>query len=378
MEKKSIGIITMHTPTNYGSYLQTFALYETLRCWGYEIEIINYRYPTAYHKSIRKSNDYKERNTLVQLVKHVLSFFCNLLVHSSDQRLNEKMDFFYRKYIKLSRAYESYDSLVNNPPDYDVYITGSDQVWNPCNVGDDKAYLLSWVPAGKRKIAYSASFGMKELPIQYQTLYKEELSKYNYISVREDSTIIPKLLGKPNTVVLDPTLLFDRNKWMSYAGKDPIIEGEYILCYILSYKYNPYPYIYSLIDHVKRRLGYKVVFLDNDPIRILHGYILANNMGPLDFVNLFLHSSFVITTSFHGTAFAINTNKPFLSIVKEETGDNRQISLIKSLGIDERCIMKCGTIPNTIELPSIDYNVVNERLSNQRELSINFLKDSLK
>ena len=377
MKKTTIGIITMHTPVNYGSHLQTFALYEILHRWGYEVEIIDYRYPTAYHKSLSESNSSIKGISWSQRIKKILTFFCNLWVHSNNTLLLEKMDSFYRNNIKLSKSFNSYDALATNPPMYDFYITGSDQVWNPNYVGYDKAYLLSWAPSGKRKIAYSASFGVKELPIEYEQLYKEELSKYDYISVREDSPIIHNLLGQHNNVVLDPTLLLDRFDWMKYAGKEPIIKGKYILCYILSYKFNPYPYVYSLVDHIKNVLGYRVVFLDNDPIRIMHGYTLANNKGPIDFVNLFLNSSFVITSSFHGTAFAINSNKPFISLINDGSDDNRQFSLIKKLGIDENCLVKCGDNPNTIKIPFIDYKIVNEQLKKQRDLSISYLKKSL-
>lgn len=367
----------MHTPINYGSYLQTFALSKIIQDMGYDVEIVNYRYPTKYHKSLRPNDNSRGTKTLKEILKDILVFFCNLIVWSSDKILQEKLDAFYENYVKLSKPYTSYEDLEKDPPVYDIYITGSDQVWNPKNVGFDKAYLLSWAKDGSKKISYSASFGLKELPAEYQALYKNELSKYDYISTREASTIIPNLLGINNNIVLDPTFLFDREKWLSLAGEQPIIKGKYILCYILSYRYNPYPYIYSLVDHIKEITGYKVVFLDNDPIRIIHGYHLANNSSPLDFVNLFMHSSAVITTSFHGTAFAINANKPFLTIVNEESDDNRQLSLVRELGISDACIVSKGTSPEKINLPVINYSAVNAILGLKRDISIKFLKDAL-
>ncbi len=374
---KKIGIITMHTPINYGSYLQTFALSKTIKELGYDVEIINYRYPTEYHRNHQQCPNTKIRKNTKEFLKEVIIFLCNFIVKSSDTKLQKKLDEFYDKYIKLTKPYLSYEELENDPPAYDIYITGSDQVWNPQNVGYDKAYLLSWVKSKTKKIAYSASFGLKELPEEYHDLYRNELLKYDYISTRETSPIIPQLLGKNNIVVVDPTFLLDREKWLLLAGNKPIIKGKYILCYILSYRYNPYPYIYSLINHLKKETGFKVVFLDNDPIRIIHGYHLANNTSPLEFVNLFMHSSLVITTSFHGTAFAINANKPFLTVVDSGANDNRQLSLIRDLGINSSCVIEKGADPQKVIIPEFDYLTINEKLNSKRELSINFLKEAL-
>lgn len=160
------------------------------------------------------------------------------------------------------------------------------------------------------------------------------LPKYKFISVRESSGIqlTIKLGGCSPKLVCDPTLLLKKEDYHAIAEQSQFKpQGKFILAYILTYAYNPYPYIRDIIDDVKKQLQLPVIILQShhqeDEVDTI-----VNYEGPCEFLWLFEHAEFVITTSFHGTAFALNFEKPFYSVVKDETtADSRMISLLQQV-----------------------------------------------
>lgn len=372
---KTVGIITMHRPNNYGSYLQTFATYKFITELGYDTKVIDYAYPTEYHRSLVKTR--KTDNIKQSWMHRKLSGLFRRLLHIDTARHLDKMRKFYQQNIKLTRTFNSAEELRKAPPLFDIYVTGSDQVWNPEFTGKDTSFLLSWIPDGKRRIAYSASFSIRELPSDVTELYESNLKKYNAIGIRERSDILTSMNGIKGEVVLDPTFLYNKSQWISILGDTSKSKGKYILCYLLNYKFNPYPYAYNVIEHLQKQTGYKVVIIDGDPADTLRGYRIAGNLGPEDFVSLFAHAGYVVTNSFHGTAFAINFEKPFLTIVNSDTKskDNRQSSLIDEFGISSQRVIRKGDNLNNIN-PDIVVEW-HERLTRLREESIRFLVDAL-
>lgn len=335
---KRIGIITMHAVRNYGSYLQTYALYKYLESLGHEVFIIDYKFPLEYHKSLHINDGTKTIEP--KWIEKKIAGLCSRIVKLNPDLYEQRMASFYKDNINFTRPYESIEALACNPPIFDVYITGSDQVWNPYWVGVDTNFLLSWVEQNKLKISYAASFAIKELPEKYNDLYCKYLRQYNYISIREESDILKKM-GLHGQVVLDPTFLLDKYEWQKIIPSKPLIEGKYILCYLLRYSYDPYPYANKVITWVKKKLKCKVIIIGPEVESILKGNTVLPNCGPIDFLNLFFNASFVITSSFHGTSFAINFQKNFFTIIDDKkTLDNRQVSLINMLSIPQSCVVK--------------------------------------
>lgn len=345
----------MHAVCNYGSYLQTYALSAFLKEHGWDSEIINYRFPTAYHKSIAKEKGSEVPPPTWLQCK--IAGICARIVHLDSGLRLRRMDDFYEKNIHLTRPYHDAESLKNILQDSDVYITGSDQVWNPEWTGKDYSFLLSWVKDDKHKISYASSFAVKELPKEVATDYKKYLSRYDAISIRETSDILDKMGVVKYKVVLDPTFLLKRKQWDLIIPEERLHKKKYILCYILRYMYDPFPYAHKVIKWLKRVTGYDVVYIGPEVEFLIKGYKIYPNCGPLEFLNLFRNAEFVVTSSFHGTSFAINFEKPFFTLIKStDTLDNRQLSLINLLHLPTKCVIKKGTPINELEMPKIDYS----------------------
>lgn len=372
---RTAGILTMHRPDNYGSYLQTVATYEFVKKQGLLPTIIDYMYPTDYHLSVRKAVESK--TVPESFFRKKISGLCRRLIHSNRNVHLQRMKRFYEKHITMTRPYKSAEELVSNPPEFDVYVSGSDQIWNPKFIGNDTSFLLSWTKEEKKRIAYASSFAIKEIPQEYKESFAKNLKRYDKIGIREQSDILPCLTGQESNVVLDPTFLFDKDEWGRMVKIPSLVNGKYILCYFLSYNFSPYPYAYDLIRYVQRKTGYKVVMIDADPINILKGYKLFNEIGPEEFISLFQNASYVITSSFHGTAFSVNFEKPFITVVDDNKSnkDNRQISLIRELGVSLERVAWKG---KNVDVIKLDENIEwHEELEIKRAYSIEYFKQAL-
>lgn len=379
--KKTIGIITMHAIDNFGSYLQTVALHNFLKNNGYLPTVIDYAYPNQLHLSTGKSH---LNIRAIQPKLTIASFFeklrarLNMFIFKTTQKRLDLFHRFYDNYVDFTKHYATADDLVADVPEFDIYIAGSDQIWNPEFVGDDTSFLLSWAPDNRKKISYSSSFSISEIPLEYKKSYQKWLKRFEHISVRESSNICKELLGHDVPVTLDPTFLLTKNDWTMYFNNKPLIDGEYIFCYILKYKFNPYPYIKDLVNRIKEQTGYKVVIIDGPKNMIDKSWFNIHNVGPAEFLNLIYNSKFVVTTSFHGTAFSINFAKDFISLINDQvTLDNRQKSLLKNVGMEE-CLLVKNTPLEDVKLPKIDYVAKSERINELRNLSIDYLNDALK
>lgn len=373
---KKIGIITIHRIYNYGSVLQSYALQRVCTELGYEVELIDYIYPNAFHKnhSFRKNMDtcfLSKKDILVNTFFKCLYAIPLFLQHS---RIRRFMD----RYIKVStKQYVSPDDLRDNIGMYDIYITGSDQIWNPRYTGGDPSFFLDFVD--KKKISYSSSFGVADIPYELYEKYAEMLNKFQYISVREYSGIglVNKIIGKPAKLVLDPTLLLTPKEWSIFSSKKRI-EGKYILCYFLNYTFNGYPYIDDLADYLSEQTGYKLVKIARPPRKLLNRKTtFCVSASPEDFISLIANAELVLTTSFHGTAFALNFMKPMFSIIRNaEDLDSRQKNLLDSVGLSDRIITIGEPFPTKDKL-FCDYTVVTSKLNVLRSESFSFLNEAL-
>ena len=317
------GIITMHKVLNCGSALQAYALQRKLGDMGFESEIIDYQY---MDKGLSRPS----------LKARVIAFFREALFGFPVARMKRKFRAFYKRNLVLSKQSYSRESIVKSPPSYDLYIAGSDQVWNPRFIGDDVNFMLAFTADDARRISYASSIAAPAIEGGMKALYSKYLSRFDSISVRERSgvEIIRELTGKPATVCCDPTLLLGRDEWDALAAQSKYRAGDrYILVYALSYMFDPFPQIYSIIDKVQQTLGFKVVFLQGrarDAFR--PGSRLVKSAGPADFAFFFKHADFVITTSFHGACFALINDKPLIGVVDSRSGsDSRIQSLLEEV-----------------------------------------------
>jgi hypothetical protein len=371
---KNVGIVTMHKVTNFGSVLQAYALQKVISDLGYNCELIDYVYPNKYHKQFRsKEKWYSFAKFLVPS-----RFLSN--THRDQKNIKQ----FWKTHFKLSHTYYSKEELQQNPPHYDIYLTGSDQVWNPHFVKGDTSFLLSFAPESAKKIAYSASFACAQIEDKYALAYKELLNKYSKISVREinGQNIIKNLTGKYAPVTLDPTLLLTPEEWdilCATENKTYKINNDYIFAYVLDYAINCTPYIYELIKHMKKVMNCSVIYLDQKeklPEELSGIVERPYAVTPITFVSLLKNAKLVITSSFHGTSFAANFGVPLYSIVSNDTSkDSRQLSLLAELEISNRAI-PINTPFDKIE-NSWDSEKLQSNLVKLRKLSNSYLLHAL-
>ena len=367
---KTVGIVTMHCVVNHGSALQTWATQEIIRRLGYDAWIINYRYPNASHP--------KHRNRL----KQVPQFFLHLLQGFPQQRKKRIYEKFWKENFRLTKPYPSKESIMSDPPLFDVYVAGSDQIWNPQHTNGDGTYFLDFVPEGRKKISYASSLSRSTLEPGYERNVARWLSSFSAISVREENgvKIIDRFLPGKAVVTLDPTLLLTRSDYQPLINKSTYkTEEPFILVYCLKYMYNPYPYVTHFIEEAARQTGMKVICVDFTALQKIHArsvYNFRDGLGPSEFLWLFANASMVITTSFHGTAFALNFGKSVYSIVKDKDfGDDRMKSILNLCGVPERAI-PMGTQGVRFST-NIDNAKVQSNLGKMRNFSINFLKNNL-
>lgn len=371
---KSIGIITIHKINNYGSVLQAFALQKVCEQLGYNTQIIDYNFPNGQHLD----NPYATvSDTLHNEPKWIKALFAKSLM-----RQHKGIADFVKKFQRLSvNSYNSPTALKNDAPQYDVYITGSDQLWNPRHCNGDPAFMLHFAPENALKISYAASIGSNEIPAEIQPLYKELLCNYKHISVRENSgaELIKNLTGKEVKVVLDPTLLLSKDEWNQIATPNRQFKKKYILCYFLNYTFNAFPYVDELATYMQKQTGYEIVRVARPPHHLFMPHTHHRvGASPEEFLALVRDAEMVLTTSFHGTAFAVNYGKPVFTVVKDrKTSDSRQLSLMQNLGLETQVLSINDDFPDKSRFT---YNVVDEqtRLDSLRHESMQYLINALK
>lgn len=375
-DMRTVGIVTIVKVNNYGAELQAFALQRKLCLMGYRAEIIDYLF-------------YKNKNFVREGVsrpfyhypfsKRVKEFLlplwekCRCSVYAGQsRRRQDNFRLFHERFTNFSAVtYTSYSQLYANPPLYDVYCVGSDQVWNPNCYTSLNPYFLTFSPEGSKRMSYASSFGVAALPKGAEVHYKEGLDGLSVVSVREKTgvRIVRELTGKTAQLVVDPTLLLDRNEWSSVANVSRVPDDAYILLYVLKDS----RYITRLAKDLAFKYGWNIVRICKNAYRQdaagsgIHDILDA---GPDEFVGLFSKACLVLTNSFHGTVFSLLFQKDFYTILKPGKDNNsRQTDLLSALGLGNRIVYE-GCF---IRQPPVDYVSVQEKIDNMREASERFL-----
>jgi hypothetical protein len=366
-----VGILTMHRVLNYGSVLQAFATQYVINKLGFNCEIIDYQYPNIFQ--FEHGVNFIPMSLKSKIAKKIW-------LKKRWRKIN-KFELFYKKYLHLSCFYDSPYSIKKNPPLYDIYMTGSDQVWNPRFTKGDTTFLLDFIK-DKKKISYASSFACDHLDNAYVGAFKSLLQEYSNISVREDGgkKIIKELLNIDVPVVLDPTLLISLEDWMSISKNrfyGRYKNKKYILVYMLNYAFDPTSIIYKVINKIHKDYSLEIISIGKLNDKLIPEYKSIEAAGPIEFLNLFLGASCIITSSFHGTAFALNFEKPLFSISDTNmNNDDRQISLLKHLNL-YNCIVNKNS---NIEDLTIENNVTSGAkylIEDMRKSSLAYLKKVL-
>jgi hypothetical protein len=377
---KKCGIATIIGDDNYGNRLQNYALQKTVNKCGFLPETIRYLpvFPKenqtgeSRHDKLlnwgRKSPKifaYDLRRALKKRVYHRL-YGAKIAQRAENFKSFENENIVYSK-----EEYSARDDLRGLDGQYDAYLAGSDQIWNPYWEGINPFYFLDFVK-GKNKFAYAASFGVSDIPQEQRAYYRNMLGGLPVISVREHSglMIIKSLTGRTASVMPDPTLLLSREEWLRVSKKAHCrTEKKYLLTYFLG-KQNLE--MHSAVKSYAKKYHLRLIALNDirDP--------KAYSCGPAEFVDLFAHAQLVCTDSFHGSVFSMIFNRPFLVFERESENNSASMfsrieTLLMEFGLQNCKYTKTGQIDR---LPHVDFSRANSIISTKREEAFSFLKNA--
>lgn len=346
-----IGILTFEQAINYGTALQAVALQKVLRQAGADASFLLHRCKAV--ESTSKVFDV----TQVYRPAYVLAHLYNLPV--ALRRRAAFASFWKKHYVMGS----------HNPYDYDVVVAGSDQIWNYNLTGRDWTYFLDYPKNGKIKAAYAGSFGLSRLDKDVAEKIGPMFADFDYLSVREQTAaaLVEQLCGRKVPVVLDPTLLLNRQQWSEVA--DPTFRHKgYIFVYIVFNSDSLWEYAYEL----SRKTGLPIRTISYSKLHRRNAEYTFD-AGPDLWLSHMLHADYVVTNSFHGFAFSVNFEKqfyyelpPYSSGVGSRLADMAQAYGLTSRELKQR------------EECSIDYLPVRERLEKARKESMSFIKEMIK
>lgn len=360
---KKIGILTYHDTTNFGAVLQAFALQRKIENMGYNSEIIDYKC-SAITDRYKIIPIYKSKN-IKQLIK-------SLLTNNHKRKLKVDFNNFNDKYQKISNISYDKSTIKKSEEKYDMIISGSDQVWNLELSGNDTSYMLDFIKDKKKKGTYAVSFGYKAVPSKYYEKTKKYINKFNKLLVREQQgkEIIKEMLRKNADVVLDPTLLFDKEEWINLLNiQKKTIKNDYILLYIIA----PNKSIIKFTKKLAKKKNCKIIYI-NDSYKKIFGMRNIWHCTPKEFLEYIYNAKYIVTTSFHGVAFSINFEKEFFYALSSEKGNfnSRIENLIQILKINNRNINTNHNIDQ-----KLDYNEISKNLTIERNKSKLLLKEEL-
>ena len=350
-----IKTITCHDVYNAGASLQAYALQRYLMSLGHEVFIIDYK-PFYLEHYILWGGAYgkynkpliKEAYSLAHLPKRIVAWF---------EPRKRKFDGFTRKYLNVTnKIYTNNNELKINPPDADVFFAGSDQIWNTIfSNGKDPAFYLDFVQDGAIKASYAASFATSSIDKKYRAFVKEKLQRLDYISVRERSgvTILEELGITGGVKVMDPVFLLDKGTWEKLLDNKEKPREKYIFVY----SFEGEVLIRDCALSLSKETGYEIYTLQ----KLGYGDRSFESAGPIEFLNLVYNAEYVLSNSFHATAFAIIFQKKFWVFNRKENINSRMKDLLEVLGIGERLISRIEDFNKQI-YTELGYTAINKKL----------------
>lgn len=342
-----IKTITCHHVYNYGASLQAYALQHYLETLGHEVEIIDFN---PWFHCDRYNPFWMPKNAIgraAQIIK-ILPFMRYIWYPYKAYKggmfktwgRKAAFDKFEKEYYHLTPIkYYSSEQLQKKPPRADIYVAGSDQIWNTFSEnGKEPGYYLDFGKESIKRISYAASLATSTIKEEYKVFVKEKLARFNAISVRENTGA--KLLadlGIDNiSVVLDPVFLLDKSEWQQLSLKGNL--------YGLSHE--SYVLVYDFLGNDENMISFVKAYAKEKSLKIVsindfserdYADININNAGPLEFLALINNAACVVASSFHATAFSVILEKEFYTFnLKGYNNSSRMLDLLSSIGLQER------------------------------------------
>lgn len=379
-----VGILTTFFSKNYGAVLQAYATEKIIEKLGHTAEFINYQKTSEeFYIPISTLKEQEKLSLVGKIEQKVRNFFAKL---NNNQKLSvgslirdKEFDVFVKDFLKIGKtSYTSPKEFISDVPHmpYDVYLCGSDQIWNPIVHNFDDVYYLNF-PTTAKKVSYASSVAYNRFTESETVRICQAISSIDSISVREKSTVewMQPHMEKRVNHVIDPTFLLNKNEWLTLTSEKHF-DGKYILVYLLNYNEQNKNTV-NLVSELARKKGCRVICLPYTSIKFPKDIEVEYryDIAPNDFIQLLNGAECVITNSFHATALSVNLNIPFFVVSSHERNKDLQTrisDLLEETGLSNRKIY-----PDTQSIcieESIDYESVNLIISKRRNEGIEYLK----
>lgn len=357
-----VGIITYHNAYSYGAHLQAYALQEAIRSLGHDAWII----------------DYKGVGFNAPCMRDIFSALRRpwRLPDAINQYRTKKGFLAFSKWQHRTSHYPSHQALMQNPPDFDAYVCGSDQVWQPKLLTDGRAiqdeFFLSFVKNGGKKIAYAPSFG--RMPDdEFIGNIAPYVKQFDHISVREESMveIVKRIAGHDMPSVCDPTILLGREGFEKMLPKMKTHVGAFFYPLTLNL-----PRDKEICKSLVAQFGRLEIVSRNRPLWFIGDNIVPS---PIEWMQRIRDAEFVLTNSFHGTVFSILFHKSFITLNWIKESQNIRVkNLLKRLGLTER-FFDGGSLKSFDAAASaaVDWDAVDAKMTAWRRESMEYLKEAL-
>jgi hypothetical protein len=385
-----VGIVSFPRYFNYGTYLQLYAMQETVSRLGYEPEIIDY--DPCNDSGSRERTVPDDQGTIARIRARLVSEAGQRLaglarrLSSSDwEYYRQDRNLAFQDFLDTSLAlgsvnYFSEGELFETPPTCDAFIAGSDQIWHPVAHHEDSVYYLAFADQQKR-IAYAPSFGVSEIPAGCQDWMGAQIRDIPHLSVREEAGIalVKELTGRHAQLVLDPVFLPEVRQWETFGRSLGAARPPYLLCYFLESD----RYMRERALAIAEQLGLQPFMLPVHPSDAGcadNGFRRLTGVGPREFVDLVRNAAFVCTDSFHGTAFSIIFNRPFFTFRRydnlyQAANHSRINSILRLTALQHRIRGLADTVDSAEG--ETDFSLANRRIADMRQGSLTFLGDAL-
>lgn len=358
-----IGILTRHCYPNYGSLLQAYALQSEVAKMGAEVEVIDY-VPRGERPRVLVFENLRESRLNVGLLKrlaYVLVQWPNYYVMARRFRR------FQLELLRLSPAASGFDDHPDSVNQrYAAVLVGSDQVWNRIHGRLDGVYFVANPNADCMRLSYAASFGASKPQLEDRDFIESALHEFQSISVREESGA--EYLRKadlPARVDVDPVLLMDPDEWRAFALTDSAARPPYLLVYQL----HNTPEFNSIVATLANRTGLPVRRVGVDARQIAREG-MQYLIHPRKFVGLISAAAFLVTDSFHGTAFGTLFGVPFASVLPN-VGRARLSDFLATYGLQTRLVTSVAEAEALCLV--LDFHHAHARLAQLREMSKNYV-----
>lgn len=385
--KKKIGIITYwESNDNYGQQLQCWALQHFLRERGYDAFLVRqYLCPPLKKRGAKRIKQVIKDSIANVLYATNLAYIPTITKYFSfcldQEACRRQFPRFRAKELKMSKIFESPEALMDNPPQADIYITGSDQVWNyDMTRGPLANYFLQFAPQKAKRISYAPSIAHKELTNEIKPIFQKYLQTFSAISVRETSAVgMLKEIGYNAEQVLDPSMLLKADDYLRLASHARSKANVFI--YSMNYATAediPFAQIASFAEQKELPIivtpgsGYL-------PAQELFEGVEYSYATICEWIQHIACSELIVTASFHGIVFAILMHRTFLYTPLRGTyakSNNRVLDLLNELGLEDQILVENKAIME-YSISQKKWEEVDKKLDQLIQKSTNYLMNAI-